>query len=311
MQYAAVRACRSRIGAVLLVALVLPGCFGGKGGDGGGNDQPSSTSGSQTTNTTGPSPPPTSAIVDLLLNFNFHGCRGATAMVAVPTADAQALLPAGFTVAPSPFGEPDRAALAVDIFSCNNLTTPSAAVQATWYGQAYTFIERPTTRVPASPEADVHEYLFRTLAGRDVLFDLWVAAGYDTYQGDPTLEWTQPQPVPALPPPPAAAVTASIGNYTLTVQGGPPVFTLGRIEATFARYTVLPADNLTPESILLWSGTYSLPTTLDGSAIWQVDGADKFAPFRNASGQLQGLAILYDAGDMTGMNLRRHFQSPA
>src|SRR5687767_5458882 len=126
-----------------LAILLLAGCFGGdSGGSDGGDGTPGPGDGG---NGTAPPPPPPPAgpppVLDLLLSFRFEGCEGLTILRDTPAADVQALLPEGFAPSPNPVTQQaGSAVLAIDLFQCDALATPSANVTDTAYGQLYTFI---------------------------------------------------------------------------------------------------------------------------------------------------------------------------
>ena len=300
--------------AALLALAVLPllaagmaGCLGGGSGDGDGrgNTTPTTTgpaTGSGTSSTSGTStgPSPSPPVLPLLSSFAFTACSGLQVVQQQPLADVQALLPAGFTARPAP-GSAGSAtgALAIDLFACGNLTTPTAAVPSTYFGMLYTYVERPVDRVPGAPDGALQEYAFRILAGEDVLAVLWPAAGYDTYNGSARV---QVGPV-AEPDLGVRAGSAEVGeDYTLVASGLAGVGG-GRTES-FARYTVL-ADG----SVLVWTGTYAFPAAAGGAGTFEVDEEGPFAEFGAPPDRpfLRGEAHQYDAGDVLAQDLRRVF----
>lgn len=291
--------------ALVLLLLAGAGCLGSGGsGDGGagGGAQSSTTSTSQssssTTGTGAPSGPP---IVDLLLAFALAPCEGLTVVVPQPLADVQELLPDGFTAAATalvPGG--NMGAVAVDLFACGNLTTPLAAVPNTYYGQVYAFIKPPSARVPEAPSADVHEYVFRLLAGPDILAILWPRAGYDTYNG--TVNASVGAPAPAPVDLGLRVGQADVREYMLAGDGRPAASGTLPGDQSFARYTLL-SDG----SVLLWNGTYEQGSTAEGEGLLRVPAGDVLARFETPAGSLHGFARLHESFAMTHMDLRRIF----
>ena len=299
------------VAVAALAALLLAGCLGGSG-DGGGQPGPTPTpTASQSTSDTGtPAPPPEPVqTLDLLLSFGFVDCDGFSVQVERPLADVQALLPDGFTAAPPP-GAPSGVgygAVVVDLLRCGNLTTPSVSVPSTYVGLETTYVQRPTGRVPQAPDAPVQEYLFRMLAGQDVLAALWPAAGYDTYSG--------PANVTLLMDAPARSGFGSVlPDYFLTASGGQADPLGGGRTQPFARYTLLDDG-----SILLWTGAYDLPAVAAGPGSAEVADDDPFAGFATpptpgipgtpiqSRPTLAGIARHVDGGSVTGQDLRRLF----
>lgn len=304
----------------ILLAAGLAGCLGGSGDE---RPDPTPTptgTGSSSSTTTG-APPPLQ-VLDLLLAFEFTECSGIRVRHERPIEDVQALLPEGFTAVPAPDAStpnPAIGVLAVDLFLCGNLTTAAVTVPQTYLGLVYTYIDRPTGRLAGAPEAAVHEYVFRLLAGTDVLATLWPAAGYSTYSGDANVTVGPPfgsDPlVDPLPPPPdplarfgQASVTSGddLGAGYFLVATGMELAPLGSARTqTFARYTLHVAGDA---SVLVWTGTYELPTAATGPGSVEVASDDPFAVYAPAEAQaLAGLASQYDAGAIRGQDLRRVF----
>jgi hypothetical protein len=310
-----------RLALAILLAAGLAGCLGGDREDGPPGPTPSLTStgtGSSSSTTTGPPAP--LQVLDLLLAFEFTECSGISVHHERPIEQVQALLPEGFTAAPAPDAPtptPGVGVLAVDLFACGNLTTAAVAVPQTYLGLVYTYIERPTDRLSSAPDATVHEYVFRLLAGTDVLATLWPAAGYSTYSGDanvtvgPPLE---PDPLlgPLVPDPLARFGQASVANgddlgtgYFLVATGMQLAPLAAARTQTFARYTLhVDGDG----SVLVWTGTYELPTAARGPGSAEVAADDPFAVYAPPEAQaLAGIASQYDAGAIRGQDLRRVF----
>ncbi len=284
---------KARALLTILLVLSLAGCFGGDGDGGGG-----ATTAPPTTTSTTPAPtttpPPPVFRIPLLVDFDFNGCSGITVFQLQPLADIQPLLPEPFVAAPiAPVeGFPSEdGALAVDMYLCANLTTPNTSVPATYYGQVYTFVERPAELVPDAPESSAQEYVFRVLAGEDVLAKLWPAAGYDTHNGSATFELLGD-------PAPLRLAQATMGDYATEATGAANSAAPVTVETPFARYTRL-ADG----SLLYWTGTYAFPSGFSGTGDATVPDDDVFAPFRGATGTLGGFALVYEAGAMLGNDL--------
>lgn len=284
---------RPAVAATVLLLAVLAGCA-----DDATDGRPATPTptGSQSSSSTPTSPPAPGPPVLQLLVFDLLDCNGISLRHTRPLEDVQGLLPDGFVAAPAP-GSPSDASgiLAVDLYSCGNLTTATAAVPATFVGLVYTYVERPAERVPVAPDVPVHEYVFRMLAGEDVLAILWKAALYDTYNGTASV-------VP-LAQGPARLTQAAVGDGYLLHGTGTDIDALGggRNEA-FARYTVVEAD----ASVLLWTGTYDLPAAAVGPGTAQVADDDPFSSLAPGRG-LPGTAVLVDDGDVRGNVLSRVF----
>jgi len=300
--------------AALLLLAVLAGCLGG-GHDGTGpspTPSPTATATSSSTTTSTPPPAPVQTL-DLLLSFGFVGCTGIRFEHQRPLADVQALLPPGFVAArppDAPSGE-DYGLLAFDLYRCGNLTTPSVSVPQTFIGLETTYIQRPTETLPQAPDAPLQEYLFRMLAGQDVLAQLWPAAGYDTYAGDANYTVLTDEGSPAR-----TSFGGVSPDYFLTANGaGLDALGGGRMQA-FARYTVL-GDG----SILLWTGTYDLPSVASGPGSLEVADDDPFARYATPATpevpgtpvqsrpSMPGVSRQVADGDVTGQDLRRLFPS--
>ena len=299
--------------ATLLVLTVLAGCLGGDEGPEPGPTPTPTGSPSSTTSTTSSPPPPPIQTLDLLLAFDFAGCQGLSVQQERPLADVQALLPEGFTAAPPPDAPSGvgYGALAIDLYRCASLDTPAVSVPSTYVGLEYTYVARPVGHVPQAPDAPVQEYLFRMLAGDDVLALLWPAAGYDTYNGTANVTvLVQEDPVPAR------QSTARVDpDYFLVAPGAGLDAAGGSRSQAFARYTQL-GDG----SILLWTGTYGLPAAASGPATVEVADDDPFIAYATpATPQVPGLPPLpsrptwagvarhVDDGAVRGQDLRRIF----
>lgn len=305
-----------RAAAVALLTLLLAaGCLGG--GDG-GDPRPSpsptsSASGGPTSSSTTSSAPPPGPVqtLDLLLSFAFVGCEGLAVQVNRPLGDVQALLPDGFAAAPAP-DAPSGApfgALVVELLRCGSLSTPTASVPDTYIGLEWAYIQRPADRVPQAPDAPVQQYLFRMLAGEDVLAQLWPAAGYDTHAG--AANYT----VLVEDPPQSRVSFGSVGaDYLVTASGGQLDAAAGSRTQAFARYTVL-GDG----SILLWTGTDALPVVAAGPGSAEVADDDPFVRYATpvtpgipgtpvqSRPTLTGVGRQVADGDVAGQDLRRLF----
>lgn len=283
-----------------LLVLLVTGCLGDDGR--GPSLTPTATSGGPTSSSSMSTAPPIPGppVVDLLLGFAFEDCVGVSLQQTVSIVEVQALLPAGFTARP---GEVEgTGTVVVDFYACGNLTASSARVPSTHFGHLYTPIEPPADRVPGTPEADVHEYVFRVLAGEDVLANLWPAAGYDTRSGAAAV----------LVGPPGSSVPLDVGLRTAEATIGADYQAMATgtttraaaVTGTFARYTALNDG-----SVLVWTGTYDFGGAYGGSGTAQVPDDDLFDRFEVAD-QLAGLATLSQGGGMAGMDLRRVFTPP-
>lgn len=293
---------RSVVAGIVLVAL-LAGCLGDGGGNGDGDPTTSPTTASTSSSSSTTTPPATSPfVVDLLLDFSFEACRGASVVASAPLEDVQALLPAGFTAAPTDLSGGNAASVAVDLYACGTLAVAGQPrVADTYYGQVSTFIERPEERVPGAPEAAIQEYVFRVLASEDVLSALWPAAGYDTRSGPAHVDLTSPGQ--ALPVDAGLRmVDAAAGDYAVMANGN--TLAPAAVSGSFARYTAL-ADG----SVLVWTGNYALDTAFTGQGAADVADDDPLARFELPGG-LQGQASLWSDGAVRDMDLRRIFTPP-
>ncbi|MEA3165969.1 MAG: hypothetical protein QOJ26_838 [Thermoplasmata archaeon] len=283
---------------LVLTALLAAGCLGSGGG--GGDPVPSSGppgTSSPSSPTLSP-PPPQSLVVDLLPDFAFEPCLGVSVQATRPADQVQALLPEGFTPAPA-FGSDGFAVIGVDLYACGNLTTPNARIANVAFGQVYAQVLRPADRVPGAPEATVHEYAFRLLAGDDVLARLWPSAGYDTRNGTATV--TVDPLGNGLPADPGLRLgDGAVADYHLIGSGGPPG-TPFPASTSFARYTAL-SDG----SVLVWTGTYSFPAGFSGQGSFSVPADDPFAGFQQAN-QVPGVARMFETGGILDQDLRRFF----
>jgi hypothetical protein len=288
-------------------SLAAAGCL-----DGGGDGRPATggpTTSDGASSSAPPAPPaPGPPVVDLLLGFSFQGCEGMSVRQALDVDRLQPLLPAGFQakvvensdqVPPASRG---FGTIALDLYRCGNLTATNAVVPDTYYGQVYTLIERPVDRVPGAPDAVVNEYVFRVLAGEDVLADLWPAASYETRSGAASVEVGPPQGLPLAAGPRTGQ--GAVAGYTWSTVGNTPV--PSALTGRFARYTALNDG-----SVLVWTGTYSFAGAYGGSGNVQVPGDDPFEGFQAADGTgLNGAAMLVEGGSMDAMDLRRVFTPP-
>lgn len=289
-----------RIAACLVVLLLGAGCLdGGQGGAPG----PTPTSSSASTGPTVAPPPPSSAppVVDLLLGFTLEDCRGMSVRQSVFLADVQAILPPGFTAQADALAS-GAGTIVVDFYACGNLTVSSARVPATFYGQLSTPIEPPMERLPDVPDAAFHEYVFRVLAGEDVLAALWPAAGFETRGGEASMRVGKPSDAVPLD----AGVHAAEGgigqDYAFRAVGA--VASATPVAGTFARYTALNDG-----SVLVWTGTYDFGGSYSGHGVAQLPDDDLFSRFEVA-GFVGGRTILHEGGAMAGMDLRRVFTPP-
>lgn len=288
-----------------LMVLSVAGCLGGPD-----PQDPAPTSSSAPPSppapspTGGPSSPP--LVLDLLSDFAFEDCSGISVQSLQARDAVQALLPDGFDVAPPPWSQNDGAAIVgLDLYACGNLTTPNVRLASPVYGQAYTYVLRPEARVAGAPEAEVHEYVFRVLAGDGVLAQLWPAAGYDTRNGTGHVAVN---PLGAGLPVdlPQRIGNGSVGaDYALRATGTAGVLPIAATRS-FARYTELEDG-----SVLVWTGAYSLPRPYDGQGVFDVADDDPFVGFEQAGSVPGTVARLYDEGSLLDMDLRRFFTSPA
>lgn len=296
-------AAAAAVGAML--ALTLAGCLGGNEAPAASSSSSSTRPPSTTGTTTAPPLPARPPSLDLLLDFELAPCRGVSLHAAQALADVQALLPEGFTAAPSPYVPgSSTGVLGVELFACANLTTPNLQVPHTHYGQVYTLVEPPTERVPAAPEAARHEYVFRVLAAEDVLAFVWPVAGYDTYNGSADVVVNSPVPDAPLDSGlrVGQAVLGSSDGYFLMAGGVANPVAPEAPGSSFVRYTVL-AD----ASVLMWTGRYDLARGVPAHGYAQVPSDDPFAAFQAPTGSLQGVAWLHEDGGMLEMDLRRIF----
>lgn len=304
----------TRLAALAILALLVAGCNGGDGG-GAGTSPPTSTSATGTSTSGTGTPVPTAVQnLDLLLTFSFEHCEGIGFQHTRALDDVQALLPDGFVAAPPP-DAPSTApgaevgVLALDLYHCGNLTTSAKAVPDTYVGWLYTYIQRPTDRVPQAPDAPVQEYVFRMLAGTDILATLWPAAGYDTFSGQANMSAVS---VTDGLPLPAPTRQGSIGetrdpqgeSYLVTATGaGLAALEQPRTQA-FARYNVIAADG----SVLLWTGTYDLPSVATGPGSLLMPPGDPFERFAPpGKNTLAGVAHQVEDGGVKAQDLRRIF----
>jgi hypothetical protein len=282
---------------LLLAALLAAGCSGNDGGEPGPS---SGTSGASSSSSLTVSPaPPQSLVVDLLPDFAFEPCRGISVQATRPADQVRVLLPEGFTPAPA-FGSEGFATIGVDLYACGNLTTPNARIANVTFGQVYAQVLRPAERVPGAPEATVHEYAFRLLAGDDVLARLWPQAGYDTRNGTAVVRVGSIGN--ALPVDPGLRLgDGSVGSdYNLVGSGAPPA-TPPPASTSFARYTAL-SDG----SVLVWTGTYTFPAGVTGQGSFSVPADDPFSGFQQAN-QVPGVARMFETGSIVDQDLRRFF----
>lgn len=290
---------RARPPAVALVAfaVALAAAAAGCAGPGGRDPEPTSSSTSSSGSPITPTPsPPAPSVVRLLPDFALGPCVAVSVQSAQPLDAIQALLPEGFTAAP--FGTQDTGLAALDAYACGNLTTPTVRIADVVYGQIYTHVQRPD--VPGAPEGGVHEYVFRVLAGQDVLAAMWPAAGYETRNGTAAVS------VDALPGLPvdsgARTGSASVGDqYRALADGQAALPAAQPWSGPFARYT-----RLEDGSVLLWTGTYEVPAAFTGQGVFSVAGDDPFAPFE-AADNVAGSARLAESASMVGLDLRRVF----
>lgn len=300
-----------RLAIAILLAAGLAGCLGGSGDERPGPTPTPTGTGSNSSSSTTTGPPAPLQVLELLLAFEFTECSGISVHHERPIEHVQALLPDGFTAAPAPNAptpDPGVGVLAVDLFKCGNLTTAAVAVPDTYIGLVYTYIERPADRLASAPEAAVHEYVFRLLAGTDVLAALWPAAGYSTFSGDANV--TVGPPVEPDPLVRFGQASVSSGDdvgagYFLVATGMQLAPLAPPRTQTFARYTLHVGGD---GSVLVWTGTYDLPASATGPGSAEVAADDPFAMYAPPEAQaLAGLASQYDAGAIRGQDLRRVF----
>ncbi len=289
---------------LLVLASALAGCIGGGGGP---KTTPSTTPSPTTTSTTTTTAPPSAPppVIDLLLGFALTDCAGIAVQHARPLEDIQALLPDGFAAAPAPGSADPRGVVTVLLYACGNFTVADTVVPDTYFGAVSTFIARPDERVPGAPQTEVQEYLFRVLAGEDVLAVLWRAAGYDTYNASASVAVTGA----GLPFDPGARTgSADLGDYQVLADGGQVPGLPGPITGPFTRYSAL-GDG----SVLVWTGTYDLGAAAIGSGVARLAGDDPVASLGLGPGRpaVSGTAQLHDAGAFLAQDLRRVFTSVA
>lgn len=290
---------RSRaVAAVALATLAaLAGCA--DDGPGGGTTPTATPTGTQSSSSTSTGPPLPPPPVLQLLAFDLVDCFGLSIQHTRPLEDIQALLPDGFTAAPPPGSSSEAAgAVGVDLYQCASLATATAAVPDTFVGLVYAYVERPAERVPTAPEVPVHEYVFRMLAGEDVLAQLWKAALYDTHNGSAFLEVVGPADAPAR------SMRGAVGDYGLAGSGAALGALAGGRDQAFARYTLIESDS----SVLLWTGTYDLPAVAVGPGAMEVAADDPIAPLGTPERVFfAGTATQVDAGNVRGSVLSRVF----
>lgn len=163
-----------RVALALVAALLLAGCLGL---DPGRKDPPGQDPQATTTSTTtaarspgDPTPPAPTGDIAMLLDFGYTGCAGFEANVFVPYADAQALLPSGYTAAM--LEGFDSAPVQYLMLECD-FYTPSATVNETVFGLVAVGLE--------SAPVDGDAYLVQMLTQSDIMVQLWDAAGYGLY----------------------------------------------------------------------------------------------------------------------------------
>lgn len=215
--------------ALLLLMVVLSGCFGGSNESA---PQPSAT----TTTTTGPplplAPGPL-ADLPMLVAFDYVDCTGYEGLFPVDAVAAQALLPAGYTVRTETNALGATATLQVLWLGCEGFRTAAAVVNQTAYGTIAIAVE------PLGAESDAW-YRLRILSRADIMETLWTAAGYDLYVGEPGQTSVGVDLGLAAP----GQSAASFGDYnfaglaTVRLSDAPATFThhteseLGRLEWT-------------------------------------------------------------------------------
>lgn len=295
---------RRLLPVVIVAVVLLAGCA--KPGDGPRGTTTSSSSASPTssssTSSTAP-PMPGPPAIDLLLGFDLTDCFGLALEHARPLDQIQALLPPGFNASAAPGSADPRGVVTIALYACGNFTISGATVPDTYLGLVSTFIQRPVERVPGAPEAPVQEYLFRVLAGEDVLAVLWPAAGYSTYNGSAALTLTNPavgfDPV-------VQTATGQVGAaYAWTGAGAQVPGLPNSLQGPFARYTAL-ADS----SVLLWTGMQDLPNAATGSGQVRVADDDPVASLAvGVPGQavLAGNVRVHGEGAFLAQDLRRVF----
>lgn len=288
---------RASVSVALLTVLVLSGCLG-SGGPPAPSSSTSTTTTTSSTTSTSQAPLPGPPVLDLLLGFEFVGCHGMSLRHTRPLADVQALLPTGFVAASPPDGAGTTAGiLGIDLYACSNMTTPNIVLPATVIGWVWTFIETPTERVPGAPEAASQEYVFRVLAGEDIVATLFRAAEYDVYNGSASVESLSGAE-------PARVGISTVGaDYFFLLVGADSSAVSPPRDQAFARYAALADD-----SVLVWTGTYALPTAATGVASMEVADDDPFAAYAPPERRvLAANGVLVDAGDLKAQDLRRVF----
>lgn len=279
--------------AVLVLTTALAGCSGGDSPGSGTTTTTSSTS--STTTATGTPPPTVPEQVDLLLDFGHVACRGLSIAAPAPLEDIQALLPGNYS-ATAPTAEMEAAgqgSVNVDLYRCQNFTTPFSTLPETWFGHVYTFIEDPGQ----GHDAELFEYMFEVLAAEDVLAQVWTIAGYQVRNGTPGIEDNDPTgPVT----PTLASRQVAVAGYDLMGAGLAP--TAGSYgPASFARYTLTEAGDT-----LVWTGEQTLPAVHEGAGSVLVPDDSALAPLAT-NGRLAGLSLATDEAGFSGQDLVLYF----
>lgn len=202
------------VAAVLTVTL-LAGCFGGSDEaspepDQDAGDQPEGESDSPPVSpapspTTPPATPTPAGPVSLLQDFSITGCTGLSAPLERPSTELQPLLPEGYVVHEP---TPGTGIIAVDAFTCANLTVGSAVLPDAHFGHVYIQVE-PRPDLFDINEAGRHEYLLDVMAPQGIMAALWLAAGMPVHVGNATM-------TAAGAPSPLQQATATFGEYALS-----------------------------------------------------------------------------------------------
>lgn len=294
-----------KVPAFLVLALVLvAGCLGGDQAPAPASPS-SSASTSSATPTSAPGPEPAAAppVIDLLIGFALTDCQGVLLQHARPLDDIQTLLPPGFNASAQPGSADPRGLVLVELYACGNFTAASATVPATYFGAVTTLIERPSQRVPGAPDAPRQEYLFRVLAGEDVLAVLWPAAGYDLHNGSAAMQVRGA----GLPLDTGArSASGSVADaYEFLATGTLVPGIPSGVQGAFARYTAL-GDG----SVLVWTGLADVPSAATGEGSVRLAADDPVASLGlGVPGEptLAGTALLQDTGNFLDQQLRRVF----
>lgn len=275
---------------LLLVASLMAGCTGGDDDDpptggGGGGTTPPPTGGGGIIDP--PEETPQRTELPLLSDFALTGCEGARFLYPMDPADAEGLLPEGYTAAlwettgTLPIEQVQRAQLRADLYNCTSFTAGQYAFDAVWFGYVHIPVEPPAD----ARDADSHAYILQMVAGEDVMGPLWRAAQYPTHNGTTGMEDFQ------------LTQRYSAGDYSWDVAGGLPG--QGTATGSFTWYHELDnGDRLT------WTGQWDIPAGNSGPASLVFPSDAPFAGVEPIPGQpLSGEGTLVTEAIFDGMDL--------